>query len=353
MPISRCFALAGLLAALGPIAPARGDGPGEPIPEPAFDRVDYAKPGDYLGLDASFGDPERIRAIAAPLTASRPERSLAAIGRWISANLRYDDKAAYAWRDCGAIVDSKAYGGCADHALLFGALARAAGIPTVWVKTMDADWIREFRAAGSCTSWRGHVFLEVYLDGRWRLLDAQEPRIYDDYRTDERLLPGGRFAYDKGGDPRALILSTDWERWKVQTARHFARFDLARLPVGGGRPIGKIHVVANSPAWQMVDGRVRALGQDCFSFNNGYEKHLLEARGGTLILAGVGPEPVLPAPFRDRYLPISPAEVKARLDAEGQGFARKRLDDGTRLIWIFARDLDGLRSEIDRLVLPD
>jgi len=45
--------------------------------------------------------------------------------------------------------------------------------------------------------------------------------------------------------------------------------------------------------------------------------------------------------------------VKARLDAEGQGFARKRLDDGTRLIWIFARDLDGLRSEIDRLVLPD
>jgi hypothetical protein len=27
-----------------------------------------------------------------------------------------------------------------------------------------------------------------------------------------RILPGGRYAYDKGGDPRAMILSTDWER---------------------------------------------------------------------------------------------------------------------------------------------
>ena len=112
------------------------------------------------------------------------------VGRWIEANLRYDAQCAYEWRDFDGVVDLGKYGGCADHAVVFGALARACGIPCVWVKTMDADWIREFTAnRGKCSSWRGHVYLEVHLRGRWMLLDASQLVLYEDYRPGERLLP--------------------------------------------------------------------------------------------------------------------------------------------------------------------
>jgi hypothetical protein len=205
------------------------------------------RPQDYLTLPRSLGDPKHIRTLAAAIKADSPERTLIAIGRWINSHLTCDNQAAYSWRDFDQVVGSRVYGGCADHALIFGALSRGCGIPTVWVKTMDADWIREYRAKGTCTSWRGHVFLEVHLGNRWRLLDASGRRLYDDYDPAMRILPGNRYAYDKGGDPKALILSTDWERWKRQTAAYFAGFDLGKLPVGEGRPLGAVYVAADSP----------------------------------------------------------------------------------------------------------
>src|SRR5688500_11453055 len=140
-------------------------------PKPSFDRIRYDRPDDYLVLNPSLGDADRIRGVAATLKRDKPERTLAAIHRWIGANLKYDADAAYEYRDFGQACDASKYGGCADYAVVFTALSRACGIPTVFVKTMDADWIREFRAAGTCRSWRGHVFLEVYVDSRWRLLD--------------------------------------------------------------------------------------------------------------------------------------------------------------------------------------
>lgn len=79
------------------------------------------------------------------------------------------------------------------------------------------------------------TFLEVFVSGSWRLLDASAMKIYDDYEPAMRILPGDRYAYDKGYDPFLLVLSLDWGRWKQQTAAYFSKFDLAQLPVSGGR----------------------------------------------------------------------------------------------------------------------
>jgi hypothetical protein len=330
-----------------------GPGPGPSIPRPDFNRIDYQRPQDYLGLEESLGTLERIRRLAATLKADRPERSLMAIGKWIETNLACDNDAAYVWRDFGRIVDSKVYGGCADHSVIFGSLARACGIPTVWVKTMDADWIREFRQSGTCTSWRGHVFLEVYIRGRWKLLDAVALVLYDEYNPAQRILPGERYAYDKGGDPRALVLSTDWERWKEQTAAYFADFDLSRLPVGHGRALGTVYVVANSPVWQAIDRRVRSLGYRCKSFNTGYEKLLPEARGGDLIVTCVGDRPVLPARYHAEYLPINLDELRKHVQRDRKGILRKRLDDGTRVTLVYAADIASLLEVVEGLDLND
>jgi hypothetical protein len=254
------------------------------------------------------------------------------------------------WRDFDRVLDTKVYGGCADHALVFGALSRACGIPTVWVKTMDADWIREFRKEGACTSWRGHVFLEVHLGGRWRLLDASGMRLYEDYDPAMRILPGGRYAYDKGGDPKVMILSTDWERWKRQTAAYFARFDLSKLPVGEGRTLGMVYVVANSPVWQAVERRMQALGYQSFSFNTDFERHLAIARGGDLIITCVGDRPTLPELYHARYLLPTDA-MRAKRKTEPKGAIRKRLDDGTRVMLVYGEDVNEVLEVVEGLEL--
>ena len=85
-------------------------------------------------------------------------------------------------------------------------LLRSAGIPAVWVKTMDVEWIWDFKKKRPFGSWSGHVFLEIYLDGKWVLLDPGASRIYVDYSPHSRILPGNRFAYHKGSDPRQMVM---------------------------------------------------------------------------------------------------------------------------------------------------
>jgi hypothetical protein len=338
-----------LLAVSCLCAPSRTDD--EPIPETRFDRLDYGRPQDYLALPKSLGDPQHIRTLAASLKTDSPERTLIAIGRWINSHLTCDNRAAYSWRDFDRVVGSRVYGGCADHALVFGALARSCGIPTVWVKTMDADWIREFRSKGACTSWRGHVFLEVHLGNRWRLLDASGMRLYDDHDPAMRILPGDRYAYDKGGDPKEVVLSTDWERWKRQTAAYFAHFDLSKLPVGEGRSLGAVYVAADSPVRQAVGKRLQALGYPTYSFNTDFDRFLTLAKGGDLIITCVGDRPVLPEPYHATFLPD---EVRAEMKRDSKGVIRKRLDDGTRLLLVYGPDVDAVLKVVERRELePD
>ena len=326
-----------------------------PPPAPSFDRVNYDRPDDYLVLNPSLGSADRIRAAAAPLKRATPEKTLSAIHRWVNAELKYDADAAYEYRDFDQACAAKIYGGCADYAVVFTALARANGIPTVFVKTMDADWIREFRAAGESRSWRGHVFLEVFIGGKWRLLEPGALTLYDDYdpRT-RRILPGERWAYDKGADPKEIVLSPDWERWKLQTAAHFKDFDLKQLPPGVGDRgrglIEKVYVAADSPVWQMIDQRLGAAGHKVRSFNQDWDAELAAAKGGDLIVTCVGTRLVLPAERHD-LLPIPYDQIQAKLRAAPSGVERKTAADGTKVVLLYTRDVPAMAKLVNELTI--
>jgi hypothetical protein len=347
---------AGVLFSIG--LAGRGAGDGDGVPKPVFDRIDYARPDDQLALPPSIGSKERILKVASALTGKTAEDKLIAISRWIEGHLRYDPKCAYEWRDFDRVVADGTYGGCADHAVVFGALARACAIPCVWVKTMDVDWIREFRAnRGKCSSWRGHVYLEVYLRGRWVLLDATQLVLYEDYRTAERILPGNRYAYDKGSDPYALVLSPRWELWKKQTAASFVDFDLSRLPLATqeGRSLRDrdgVFVAADAPVYQWVAKRCTDLGYRVrLTFNTDYGRILPRSRGNYLIVTRVGDRLVLDKDYYDRYLPWSPKELAALTARADRGVLRRRLDDGTRVYLVFGKDREAIRGAIDKLTL--
>lgn len=323
---------------------------GQMNPEPRFDRIDYSKPGAYLELPAGIGNAKKIESIAAKLKGKTPEKSLRAIDRWINKNLRYDPDAAYHWRNFEQIIEEGTLGGCADHSIIFGALSRACGIPTIWVKTMDYDWIHEFKQYGPIGSWRGHVFLEVYIQNKWVLLDAQGMTLYEDYDCSSHFFPGGRYAYDKGANPYELILSVRWETWKKQTAEYFTKFDVSRLPdFGPGRDISgtSIYIIADSPIWRWVQDacksqryRVRK------SFNTGFEIFLPQARGNILIIACVENHIVLPEKYHNEYLPITEQEMKALLKTKENGIARGQLDDQTKVIMIFGKDNESVQKAV-------
>ncbi len=330
----------------------------EAVPKPDFNRIDYAHPQNYLDLPATIGSREKILAIASTLKRKTPEDKLLAVGRWLEKNLRYDDKCAYAWRNFDAILEEGKYGGCADHAVVFGALTRACGIPCVWVKTMDLDWIREFRAnEGKCAVWRGHVYLEVYIHDRWALLDATQLILYDDYKTTERILPGSRWAYDKGGDPYELILSVRWETWKKQTAAHFRDFDLKQLPFASrtGTLIGDrdgVFIAADNPIYHWAAKRCADLGYSVrMTFNTEYGRILPRARGNRLIVTCVGGRVVFNKEYYDLYLPWSEKEIAEIVAKERRGVKRGRLEDGTRVYLVFAEDREAMQGVIDRLTL--
>lgn len=63
-------------------------------------------------------------------------------------------------------------GGCHDHGLVYAAAARELGYPALMARTNSIAWVERFQAGGEQESYVGHVFVEVYLNGRWLLVDA-------------------------------------------------------------------------------------------------------------------------------------------------------------------------------------
>src|SRR5262245_25114540 len=352
------FGALGFAAALAFAAGAALAGPpADAVPAPDFERVRYAKPDGYTALLPTMGKRDVIEKTAASIRGDTFEQRLALVRAWVEKNLRYDEHAAYAWRPFDKMLADGTYGGCADHALAFGCLTRALGIPTVWVKTMDAAWIREFVSVGEerMNGWRGHVFLEVFDGKKWVLLNATQGVLHEDYDVRSRILPGSRYAYDKGGDPYALVLSPRWEEWKQQTRATFKGFDLSRLPVAGGRslaedPTETVFVAANEPGWGRIVERAHTLGRPTGRSGNGeFELWIPRARGRRGVVASVGGNEVLPEPYRSRLLPKPFAALAAEAGRGPSWTLPRTLDDGTRVVLVYGKDEEALAAAIASL----
>lgn len=325
------------------------------VPPPIFDRIDYKSPAKYLVLEPTLGRAESLRAVAAQLDGVTAEDKLRAVSSWMGAHLQTRTEAPYDhWRDFDEILKSGYLISCADTAVVFGALARAAGVPAVWVKAMDADWVRAYRN-GTAKTWVGHVFVEVYLRDKWALVDVSQSMIYDDYDPKSHLLPGNRYAYDKGGEPFSLILSMRAELWREQTGAFFKTLDLSLLPIGGGHPLKRTVSVVGDPAlWPLLTARSHALGREVVSgFSRNFDHWLANAAGQFLIITVTENNYVLPPEYRDKYAPLPDATIEAALRDHASGYATRLLPDGTHVILLYGRDAAAIGSEIARLTLSD
>ena len=282
---------------------------------PSMDRIDYGAPKSCLEIPASLGDREAIQKQADLLKGRSDRDTVRKVLSWMESHLKYDAKMAYQWRNFDDAVREKCYGGCADQGLVCGALLRAAGIPTVWVKTMDVPWIWDLKKGREFTSWSGHVFLEIYLDHEWVLLDPGAKLIYRDYSPKMRILPGNRFAYDKGSDPKQMIMSLQREERKEQTHAYFTALDPALLPVDPQSPMQlppQVFIVGNDPYYKILAEMARSKGWSVRqSFNTGYDKALPLAKGHVLLVETHNHVPIVALEQLEKYFPKASDGLKA------------------------------------------
>ena len=93
----------------------------------------------------------------------------------------------------------KVLGGCSDYALVQATLFRASGIPSRMVVTAKVEWMLRFQKNDLLLP-VGHVFVEVYLEDRWYLVDATNRILYDRYDPGDRHYPRGEIRCWRGRD---------------------------------------------------------------------------------------------------------------------------------------------------------
>jgi transglutaminase-like putative cysteine protease len=143
----------------------------------------------------------KIQSLAAILKRSETSATALAIYDWVKSHLHYKG---YLADDYGAgYALNQLQGDCTEYAYLAVALARANGIPARMVGGYVTDKNTILRAADY------HNWAEVYIDGTWRLLDAQKERwltptehyVAFRFYRDEKINPIGlAHRYSKRGE---------------------------------------------------------------------------------------------------------------------------------------------------------
>ena len=139
--------------------------------QPAFG-IDYAQPELYLpqGEQTQLSDLSVLDSLRAE------EKSLAHLGdiwRWLRSEFTSYKGGG---KTIGAVtVDQlmaeRQLSGCHDYGLVYAAVARELGYPTVMFHAVSIAWVAQFRSGEQGPRY-GHVYVEIYLDGRWVLIDS-------------------------------------------------------------------------------------------------------------------------------------------------------------------------------------
>lgn len=264
------------------------------------------------------------------------------------------------YRDFGRLVRGFDHSGCAEHALLFANLARGCGIPAVYVKSSRHEWIRDFVAKGERGSFAGHVFLEVFVAGKWKLLDAQGMRIWDAYDTSDPELPGGLLAFEKGWDHFAMVHSTRRDEYIKEALQRWRGFDVSKLRRNenvGRRLLPETFAITLAGEWELLGERT----QVSMAFDRGYwEEWKPKIKGKILLVTSFGGRTDVPEAEADAWLPIPLARLAELAHAGKSGVQQRRLGDGTLVVllhapgWnelmslIWSTDFEGIRCDFAR-----
>ena len=301
--------------------------------------IDYAEPARYLRIPKSEGDEATIRKLATPLRDADPEQTIRNVYAFVASKVPHVPSKGWDpdFHRFEQLLPGFDHTGCAEYALLFANLLRAAGIPAVYVKSSRHEWIREYVATGETDGFSGHVFLEVHVRGKWRLLEDQNLRIWDEYDPSDLELPDGLLAYEKGSDAYAMVNSTRRDLFIEEAKARWSGFDVSKLrpnEAPGRALLPPVYAITMAGEWKVLGERMSFL---TFSFDRGYwAEKKASVRGNVLVVTSIGGRTDIPEQEAPAWLPVSLADLRADFLA-GKSLVRTRqLDDGTLVVLVSA-----------------
>ncbi len=161
-----------------------------------FKNVDYSNPELFLQCGDQTRITPEIQQVADGFNDAKDISTVMEIFQWMRANLRLGDGEKFG-RTSQEIITSGVYTGCTDMGLIFASLARAKGIPTVFLQTARADWIELVSSGANPSTINGHILVEVYLNGRWYLVDSTAGKLFLDYDNQNMSLGDGYYVFAK------------------------------------------------------------------------------------------------------------------------------------------------------------
>ena len=170
--------------------------------------INYSDPDRYLipGEESDLSDTylEEIRNAL-----GNPENTLEDILQvchWINQHFDFENAggAMMGKNTVDELWDIKTFYGCHSLALIISSVLREFGFPSIMIETADVQWGYNYHH-GSTENFAGHVMSEVYVNGKWILLDNNgtyvaaydplNPFISKMYRP-----TAGYFVFAKGVD---------------------------------------------------------------------------------------------------------------------------------------------------------
>lgn len=141
----------------------------------------YLTPGKQSGIsDVNF---EKIQKSIGKIE-KQDMPGIARVFRWYT---RYFKSAAGGGRSIGQItadeiIDKKEIDGCHSASLILSSVLRKYGYPAVMIDTASIKWAKDYKNSPG-GMFIGHVLSEIYVNGRWILLDTNGKYIdnYDPY----------------------------------------------------------------------------------------------------------------------------------------------------------------------------
>ncbi|MEN8115410.1 MAG: transglutaminase domain-containing protein [Bacteroidota bacterium] len=128
----------------------------------------YLTPGEQSDLDDNYVEAIR-NAIGTP---DYDINGIKTICHWVNQNMVFSNAGGemIGKKTANELYESKTFYGCHSQALIISSILREFGFPVVMIETASIVWAKEYNK-GTNQGFAGHVMSEVYVLGKWILLD--------------------------------------------------------------------------------------------------------------------------------------------------------------------------------------
>jgi hypothetical protein len=173
--------------------------------------VDYQNPDTYLcpGTQTLLSEDSYLSIVRELGEFAPTSEGIGKVFAWVRRNFAAYSAggASIGKSEVNVLYEQKLLGGCHDWALLLSCVLRRYGYPVVMVDTAGIQWAMDF-ASNQTQSFSGHVFLEVFVENRWILMDSTTGEYIEAYDYHNPIIPItkpnepiGYFVLFKGKDP--------------------------------------------------------------------------------------------------------------------------------------------------------